>query len=62
MDMWIVIETGSDLPVDPVRPDDYPVAEVILEKCFRTEEAALKWIKQHPQGRWFEPYKLPIQE
>lgn len=63
MDMWIVIEIGSVLPEDPITSaDDYPVAEIILEKGFKTEEAARKWIKQHPHGRWFEPYKLPIQE
>lgn len=62
MDMWIVIEIGSNIPVEPVRPDDYPVAEIILEKCFKTEEAARRWIAQHPHGRWFEPYKLPVQE
>lgn len=52
MNMWIVIEIGSNLPVDPITSaDDYPVAKVILEKCFRTEEAARKWIAQHPHGR-----------
>lgn len=52
MDMWIVIEVGSILPVEPITSaDDYPVAEIILEKGFKTEEAARKWIEQHPHGR-----------
>jgi hypothetical protein len=63
MDMWIVIEIGSNIPVDPITSaDDYPVAEIVLEKGFKTEKAAREWIAQHPHGRYFEPYKLPIQE
>ena len=62
MEVKFLEEIGSNIPVEPVRPDDYPVAEIILEKCFKTEEAARRWIAQHPHGRWFEPYKLPVQE
>lgn len=59
MDIWIIIEVGSTIPPDL---EDYPVAEVILSKAFKTRTAAQQWINQQSHSDWLEPCRLSVQE
>lgn len=62
MSIWVVIEFGSIIPAEDNDLENYPVAEILLSKAFKTRIAAQQWIDHQPNGAWLEPYRLFIQE
>lgn len=62
MSIWVVIEFGSTIPAEDSDFYDYPIAEILLSKAFKTRAAAQQWIDHQPNGAWLEPYRLFIQE
>jgi hypothetical protein len=57
MSVWIVIESATK-----TYNGEYTIGDIILEKAFRTKEAAEEWIDQQEYWWRYVAYELPVQE
>lgn len=57
MNIWVVIESATE-----IYNDEYMVGDLVLEKAFRTKEAAEEWISQQYYWWKYVAYELPVQE
>ena len=57
MSIWVVIESATE-----IYNGEHIVGDLVLEKAFRTKEAAEEWIYQQEYWWKYVARELPVQE